>query len=674
MSLRAEFSVETEYQKANAYWKNKEYKDAFSIFSKLAIEHNKLGAQFALGMMYQKGQGTDQDIKQAIHFYKLASDQGEVNAQFNLGKIYQQGEGTEQDSKKALHYYRLAAGQGYRFAQFKVGAMYQKGEGTEKDAKEALRYYTSAAKQGSRDAQYRLGIMYQTGQDTDQDPEKAMYYYTLAAKQGDKDAQYNLGMMYEEMKDPEKAIHYLTLAAKQGDKNAQYNLGVMYAEVKDLKNAIHYYTLAAKQGDQDSQFNIGLIYREGTMQDDSKAAYFFDLAAQQGHKESQFYLAEMYEEGRGVERDFDKASQLYHDSAKSGYAEAQSFLGREYFEPKSPLVKEPDSKQAQSFFSELTQQIHTVKGTFRLVDLIPEDCKNAWLPRYLPLPVYQKGYACGLYALSFGIKYAISEQEFNHYARKEGEKNKVKPDTIKERKDKAEKDLSTKDEMKKDEIKKDEIKKDETEKKVSLRSIAKELKYTSFGEIYDVRAFDVLTKHVKVSGGSVIHAGGDIKQEDYIKTICDHLKAGNNIIVACDRNGTTNFPGESKGLNAHWMHLFGYYYDKGQCYFLATQYGQYYAINGDELFESNKQLPEKIPLQGYYKIKSPGKKTIEKIVPVGQDASKDPGLRYPVTDSFEYFKFGIFGIGKRKDLGSRSDVVDLSLLPSSEKIKKWFEK
>jgi len=121
------------------------------------------------------------DYATALLLFRPFAEQGHVDAQFNLGLMYDKGEGTPQDYAAALKWYRLAAEQGDASAQYNVALMHDQGEGTAQDYAEALQWYRLAAAQGDADAQYNLGVMYGKGLGTPQDYAEAHKYYNLAA-------------------------------------------------------------------------------------------------------------------------------------------------------------------------------------------------------------------------------------------------------------------------------------------------------------------------------------------------------------------------------------------------------------------------------------------------------------------------------------------------------------
>ena len=96
--------------KASAAYGNGDYKTAFRE-TIVPAEQGLAVAQFNLGVMYEKGQGTLQDDEKAIFWYTKSADQANANAQFNLGNMYYEGLGVPQDYKAAIHWYRKSAEQ-----------------------------------------------------------------------------------------------------------------------------------------------------------------------------------------------------------------------------------------------------------------------------------------------------------------------------------------------------------------------------------------------------------------------------------------------------------------------------------------------------------------------------------------------------------------------------------
>ncbi len=125
-----------------------DYKTALQEWQPLA-EQGNAGAQFYLGVMYEKGYGVLQDYKEAVKWYTLSAKQGHSSPQYNLGLMYNKGQGVPQDYKEAMKWYRLSAEQGNATAQFNLGAQYYYGEGVIKDYAIAHMWYNISASNGS---------------------------------------------------------------------------------------------------------------------------------------------------------------------------------------------------------------------------------------------------------------------------------------------------------------------------------------------------------------------------------------------------------------------------------------------------------------------------------------------------------------------------------------------
>ena len=71
---------------------------------KQKAEQGDANAQYNLGWMYDNGESTLKDSKQAFYWYKKSAEQENANAQQNLGWMYDNGEGTLKDSKQAFYW------------------------------------------------------------------------------------------------------------------------------------------------------------------------------------------------------------------------------------------------------------------------------------------------------------------------------------------------------------------------------------------------------------------------------------------------------------------------------------------------------------------------------------------------------------------------------------------
>ena len=81
--------------------------------------------------------------------WKLLAEQGYAQAQYNLGMMCSRGEGTRRDDKEAAKWYRRAAEQGIAGAQSNLGLMYEKGQEFEQDYVQAHKWFNIAGVNGN---------------------------------------------------------------------------------------------------------------------------------------------------------------------------------------------------------------------------------------------------------------------------------------------------------------------------------------------------------------------------------------------------------------------------------------------------------------------------------------------------------------------------------------------
>ena len=155
---------------------------------RVSAELGEPAAQCMLGMRFQKGEGVEKDMAEAVKWYRRAAEESKLHAadraaQNNLGECYRKGEGVGQDYAEAVKWYRLAAENGYARAQNNLGKCYEDGTGVEQDYAEAAKWYHRAAVQGDARAQINLAFCYERGLGVEQDKTEAAKWYRRASVQ-----------------------------------------------------------------------------------------------------------------------------------------------------------------------------------------------------------------------------------------------------------------------------------------------------------------------------------------------------------------------------------------------------------------------------------------------------------------------------------------------------------
>lgn len=138
-----------------AAYKRGEYGTALNVFRRDGTPE----ADFALGVMYCKGEGVRRNPATAATYFRRAADDGHAAARYNLGLLYLKGNGVHRNLGEAARWFRLSADQGYAKAQYNLGVMYARGEGVTRDRRMALHWLAQSARQGNPKALKRVRIL-----------------------------------------------------------------------------------------------------------------------------------------------------------------------------------------------------------------------------------------------------------------------------------------------------------------------------------------------------------------------------------------------------------------------------------------------------------------------------------------------------------------------------------
>jgi TPR repeat protein len=86
-----------------------DYEKAFTTMQSLAETSDHGYAQYYMGMMYMKGQGVEQDYKNASKWFRKASEKSIPQAQYKLGDLYFKGRGVPNDYEYAYVWFSVGA-------------------------------------------------------------------------------------------------------------------------------------------------------------------------------------------------------------------------------------------------------------------------------------------------------------------------------------------------------------------------------------------------------------------------------------------------------------------------------------------------------------------------------------------------------------------------------------
>lgn len=114
----------------------------------------------------------------------VEAEAGKPRAQYDIGNMYQKGQGTAINEPKAFSWFNKAAKSNHVKAQFKVGYMLLNGLGTKRNSAKAEKWLRKAANKKYAPAQYYLGMMYRDGKHLTRNYDKSLFWLKKARENG----------------------------------------------------------------------------------------------------------------------------------------------------------------------------------------------------------------------------------------------------------------------------------------------------------------------------------------------------------------------------------------------------------------------------------------------------------------------------------------------------------
>jgi hypothetical protein len=305
-----------EYNEAHNEWKLKNFEKELDLLKAAVAKGNPL-AEERLGRIYEKGEGVQVNVYEAIKWYEMAADHGNMYALSYLSEVYDTDNELNIDKVRYFNTLLRCVDAGCEKCFAYLAIAYQYGGGTDADYSKALYYYKKGAEKGDYvDMLSIAGLYYKGGKNLSQSKEEAFKWYMKAATlnsdlgkpfPGSKKAMYQLYKMYNAgegiKKNPSEGFKWLLKLSTIKEKQNSYEYEWMDDACYDLGNA--YYT--------------GVLVK----QDYSEALRWFTLGAETKNPDGEIIaankpcmekLAIMYRDGLGVEKDSKLALEWYQKS------------------------------------------------------------------------------------------------------------------------------------------------------------------------------------------------------------------------------------------------------------------------------------------------------------------------------------------------------------------------
>ena len=118
--------------------------------------YGKSFAHYALGTMYEAGEGMNRDYAQAFENYNYSADVMHHNAQWKIALWCEYGIGVEKDISREIEYFRLVANGGHRDSQIKSYNYYMEGKCAQRNLMSSAQVIPAAAESGDKKAKQLL--------------------------------------------------------------------------------------------------------------------------------------------------------------------------------------------------------------------------------------------------------------------------------------------------------------------------------------------------------------------------------------------------------------------------------------------------------------------------------------------------------------------------------------
>lgn len=140
----------------------------------LKHDPNNIVALKALGVAYEKGEGTERSEQIAFDYYKRAAKLGDIESMTMIGTYYQKGAvNVAQNYNKAFEWFNKAAHLNDTTAMTALGLCYEQGWGVQKDDGVSFQWTKKAAEKGEPSAMFQLGLKYSKGHGVDKNFKEA---------------------------------------------------------------------------------------------------------------------------------------------------------------------------------------------------------------------------------------------------------------------------------------------------------------------------------------------------------------------------------------------------------------------------------------------------------------------------------------------------------------------
>jgi TPR repeat protein len=139
--------------------------------------------QLGLGLLYEYGDGVEQDYQKALEYYTSLVDESQYVGKLRLGLMYYYGKGVAVDYRESLDLFQRSSGYFYDDKDL-LPYVYNPNNLNGRDSQDDLVYSLVDKYDVLGEAEYYLGLQYKYGQGVPDDQDKAQHHFRKAYGNG----------------------------------------------------------------------------------------------------------------------------------------------------------------------------------------------------------------------------------------------------------------------------------------------------------------------------------------------------------------------------------------------------------------------------------------------------------------------------------------------------------
>ncbi len=279
-----------------------------------------------LGSMYEKGLGSQKDLKMALKLYDKGCKSKNGLACYNLARLNLAG--GKNTTGIAFGLFSTLCAKGEKRSCYELGQLYENGRTVKKDLKQAIGFYDQACNLNHSMACGKLGVMLVNEKNVFANPKKGVKLLNIGCDGGDPVACVTFAELLEAGKHMKKDVKRAVKLYKTSCENEQgfgcrklgqiYDVGKLVK--KSHKKATKYYRMGCDNlNDAESCGAIGerfLLGKSGVLKNSKEALRYLSRGCDLGHDRSCAHLGDFYAEGKLVKQDYPKALKMYEIACK----------------------------------------------------------------------------------------------------------------------------------------------------------------------------------------------------------------------------------------------------------------------------------------------------------------------------------------------------------------------